>query len=47
MTKTDLSYSTAGDLRPAADPSPTIDGFLTLKKKNFPGPKHTLERPAT
>ena len=25
MTKTDLPYSTAGDLRPAGEPSPTID----------------------
>jgi hypothetical protein len=27
MTKTDLSYKTAGDLRSAGDPSPTIDDF--------------------
>ena len=25
MTKTDLPYITAGDLRPAGDPSPAID----------------------
>jgi hypothetical protein len=25
MTKTDLPYNTAGDLRPAGDPSPAID----------------------
>ena len=27
MTKTDLSYKTAGDLRSAGDPSPAIDDF--------------------
>ena len=32
MTKTDLSYKTAGDLRSAGDPSPTIDDF-----KNYMG----------
>ena len=32
MTKTDLSYKTAGDLRSAGDPSPAIDDF-----KNYVG----------
>ena len=32
MTKTDLSYKTAGDLRSAGDPSPAIDDF-----KNYMG----------
>jgi hypothetical protein len=32
MTKTDLPYKTAGDLRSAGDPSPTIDDF-----KNYAG----------
>jgi hypothetical protein len=32
MAKTDLSYNTAGDLRPAGDPSPAIDDF-----KNYMG----------
>ena len=32
MTKTDLSYKTAGDLRSAGDPSPAIDDF-----KNYAG----------
>ena len=32
MTKTDLSYITAGHLRPAGDPSPAIDDF-----KNYAG----------
>jgi hypothetical protein len=27
MTKTDLPHKTAGDLRPAGDPSPAIDDF--------------------
>ena len=27
MTKTDLSYKSAGDLRSAGDPSPAIDDF--------------------
>ena len=27
MTKTDLPYKTAGDLRSAGDPSPAIDDF--------------------
>jgi hypothetical protein len=27
MTKTDLPYSTAGDLRAAGEPSPAIDDF--------------------
>ena len=30
MTKTDLSYNTAGDLRSAGDPSPAIDDFKKL-----------------
>ena len=32
MTKTDLSYKPAGDLRSAGDPSPAIDDF-----KNYMG----------
>ena len=32
MTKTDLSYKPAGDLRSAGDPSPAIDDF-----KNYTG----------
>ena len=32
MTKTDLSYKTAGDLRSAGDPSPAVDDF-----KNYAG----------
>ena len=32
MTKTDLSYKRAGDLRSAGDPSPAIDDF-----KNYTG----------
>jgi hypothetical protein len=32
MTKTDLPYITAGDLRSAGDPSPAIDDF-----KNYTG----------
>ena len=32
MTKTDLSYKPAGDLRSAGDPSPAIDDF-----KNYAG----------
>ena len=32
MTKTDLSYEPAGDLRSAGDPSPAIDDF-----KNYAG----------
>ena len=30
MTKTDLPYITASDLRPAGDPSPAIDDFQKL-----------------
>ena len=32
MTKTDLSYKSAGDLQSAGDPSPAIDDF-----KNYAG----------
>ena len=32
MTETNLPYKTAGNLRPAGDPSPTIDDF-----KNYVG----------
>ena len=49
MTKTDMSYKTAGDLRSAGDPSPAIDDF-----KNYMGDvwfcfrhKTSLERCAT
>jgi hypothetical protein len=56
MTKTDLPYITAGDLRPAGDLSPVIDDFksyaatsglvflITFSKKLSPGPKNSLAR---
>ena len=59
MTKTDLSYKSAGDLRSAGDPSPAIDDFKNYTSdvwfcfrhnfiKNYPpGLKTSLERRAT
>ena len=59
MTKTDLPYSTASDLRPPGGPSPAIDDLkiiwatfdlvfvITFAKKISPGPKNILERRAT
>jgi hypothetical protein len=59
MTKTDLPYSTAGDLRPTGDPSPAINDFKNsagevvfcfrhnISKKLSPGPKNSLGRRAT
>jgi hypothetical protein len=54
-----LPYITAGDLRPAGDPTPAIDDFKNYTgeiwfsfghnffKKLSPGPKHSLERRGT